>query len=349
MKKLLAMLLALTLVLSMGVAMAEGETGGGEGTGGGAEKPVYSVGDKVQLPKHFVLLNADTSNPAATFTFTFAAESVSYSECTVEQMPPMSPATVLFEKGSATTTPGTRKTAEVTIPKFTKPGIYYYKITESTSTLAGVSTDTQTAQIVFSVQQDETSELGIYVDYIYFLNGDSEKVGVEDTNSTLFKNEYKAGSLQITKTVVGDYGEYDKYFDITVKLTAPQGKTSESVTVSGGQYDGVDPAMVIPVDGEEHTLKIKHDDMLTLANIPYDVEYEVVEGELAPYTRTYVDEKNSGVIESSAASVGIINTTIDNPETGISLDDVPYIVLLAVAVLGIAALLLKKRFAANHD
>lgn len=97
-----------------------------------------------------------------------------------------------------------------------------------------------------------------------------------------------------------------------------------------------------------------NNESVTLSNIPANVTYTVTEnsdtyesdgGKLADNSAFADDDKT---IEAGDEDfVTFTNTKNDgNIDTGITMDSIPYIVLLALAVVGIAAVTMKKRYEA---
>ena len=99
----------------------------------------------------------------------------------------------------------------------------------------------------------------------------------------------------------------------------------------------------------EVTIALKHNETVTFTNIPYDVTYEVVEADYtseangkydaAKYDFTDTAKK----IDSATDTVTITNNKGTTVDTGVVLDSLPYILLIAVAVVGVVAFTAKKR------
>lgn len=113
-------------------------------------------------------------------------------------------------------------------------------------------------------------------------------------------------------------------------------------------------------DAAEYTatvpFKLSNDGNCTISNIPYDVTYTVSEdgetrgtltvgsGENAvDYTVKYSDN-NGSKVEGATATVTVTNTAGNALiDTGVILDNAPYIALLAIVAIGGVALMLNKR------
>jgi len=164
-----------------------------------------------------------------------------------------------------------------------------------------------------------------------------------------FPNEYSAGSLAIAKVVTGNMGDKEKYFKVTVTLTGEKEKNyATSYSVTGGSYEE-NPEIIeigIPTD-----FYLKHDDTITIKNLPYGVTYTVAE---ADYTKdeegnddydkaAYTLSDGNCKIDSASDTVTITNNKDMDIDTGVILDNVPYVLLLACVFGGMSVFFAKKR------
>ena len=166
-------------------------------------------------------------------------------------------------------------------------------------------------------------------------------------------NKYSAGKLEVSKSVTGNLGDKSKYFEVKVKFTNPTDKTWDpNILVSGGSYYEGTQEYVKEENGKEFTVNLKHGDTIHFDNIPYGVTYTVEEtnytGENGGYeTAEYKFSDSSNKIDTANDTVLITNKKEALVDTGISLDSVPYILILGLAVVGIGALFFRKRENAN--
>lgn len=321
MKKLFSTLLSLVLVLSMGsVAFADDLV------------PVPTDVTKVDLTKVYKILTDGIANPAETFNFTLEKDSVSDSVYTLADMPVPTPATlaISFTEGQATLT-GATGTNELTLPEYKHVGIFTYKITETPGTTAGVVYDNNPLFLKVTVIEQNGK---VRVAALHYTTIDGKK-------TDKITNTYNAGSLEISKKVTGNLGDQDKYFDFTVTLFAPTGKTVHStIGISGGSNPTpANPTSIVV--GAPTVFRLKSDDKITFSNIPYGVTYSVSENTPADYTLTVV--KSNDLIDSALDTVAFTNNKTISVDTGIALDSIPYILLLAGTILGMGVLLLRKR------
>lgn len=326
MKKLISLALALVLVLSMStVAFAQAE---------------YNDMSAVTLTKEYTLTNSGTISPAETFTFstltctnvTDAADGV-----TTENAPvPKIANGVSYTAGEASGE-GAKKNITITLPTYASVGIYTYTFTETDGGTAGVTYRPDAITLVVTViEQDGKVRVATV-----------HTEGEGEAKSREFNNEYSAGSLSVKKTVTGIMGDQQKEFTVKVTFTAPEGDTvREAITY----VDGTETKTIAAGEGwtgsKAVEITLKHDETVTFTNIPYGVTYTVVEDD---YTAdgydaaSYNFDDNNKKIDSSSENVTITNNKDGKIDTGISMDSMPYILLLAVACIGLFGFISKKR------
>lgn len=325
MKKSLSLALVLILVLTMSVAVFAADN----------QEASFNLTYKLE--------NADTSNPAETFTFTFTNGQVT--DAAAGTVAPSVPdATVSFDAGSATVD-GLQKQVSVALGGVTWPsvGIYTYDVNQKAGTTAGVNYSDVTAKLKVTVAWDEASST-YYTAFVTLSLADEDNDGHTDTKTANFENVYSAGSLSVTKNVAGNLGDRSKEFNVRVTFTAPEASAVNSTIsyVVDGETETIAPVW----DGNTASVQIAlhHEETVTFTNIPYGVTYNVEEDSYKNdgYDTTYSDNK-TGTIGKAADTVTITNTKGTDVDTGIVLDSLPYILLIAVALVGVVAFTAKKR------
>lgn len=240
------------------------------------------------------------------------------------------------------------------LPAYTKVGLYTYQVKEVDGGTLGMTYDNTTYTLQVRVANkmvngkiDPNGEKVCYVT----MKAD----GVKESS---VKNIYNASNLTISKNVEGNMGDRDKEFDFKVTLKVPAGKTLRStINVPEGS------AITWTDDVGTVTFKLSHGESFTLMNLPYDIEYTVDEmnGTTAlndgdkindTYQVSY-DNNKAGTIGTGdnkiAPTNGVISTVVTNTwgnetiDTGVILDNAPYILMLAVVAGGAMTLVIKKR------
>ena len=167
---------------------------------------------------------------------------------------------------------------------------------------------------------------------------------------TTFYAKYVPASanLTVTKTVTGKLGDTNKAFTFTI--TKADG-TAVNIASANIEISDADSTKVEWLDNGKFTLK--DGASITFKNLPSD-EYKIVEEDYSgeKYETSWqigtdgvVHEKNSTAtvtIGTTEQTVHFTNHRTLEPDLGVLLDTLPYIVILAVVAGGVALLMLRK-------
>ena len=246
----------------------------------------------------------------------------------------------------------------MTLPRYEKVGIYTYQVKEVDGGTLGMTYDATTYTLQVRVANkmvngkiDPSGEKVCYV-----------TMKADGTKESSVKNTYNSSNLTISKNVEGNMGDRstDTKFNFKVTLEVPEGKTLRS-TITGTNNAAV-------VWNEDKTVgtvtfQLSHGESFTLMNLPYDIDYTVDEmsGTTAlkqgdkiynTYQVSYDDHK-AGTIGSGEGKIapteGVISTEVTNTwgddtiDTGVILDNAPYMLMLAVVAGAAMTLVIKKR------
>ena len=283
----------------------------------------------VTIHKVYKLENADTTSPAETFTLVQDGDGkVTDGEAT--EAPALGTITgATYEEGAATVS-GTTGDITVALPEYTNVGVYEYTLKEVPGTTAGVTYYDKGIKLVVTVVNDNNGKLRIAAVH-------TESTG--EVKSDNFPNTYKAGELDVSKTVTGNLGDKNKYFEFKVKLTGEKGKTyRDSYAVTGGSNTENPSTIKI---GEETTFLLKHGDTITIANLPYGVTYTVTETAAEGYTTEKTGD--TGKINAADQAAEFTNNKAGSIDTGVVLNNMPYILVLAVLAAGVVVFIIRKR------
>ena len=197
-----------------------------------------------------------------------------------------------------------------------------------------------------------TADGTIYKFYGWYTNqdctADSKFDFDEDTiaEDTTFYAKYVPASanLTISKTVTGKLGDTNKAFTFTI--TKADG-TAANITNTNIEISEADRAKVEWKGNGQFTLK--DGASITFKNLPSG-EYKVIEDSYTHYETSYVVDSKTPengqearvTIGTDAKQINFTNHRTLEPDLGVLLDTLPYLVILAVVAGGVALLMLRK-------
>lgn len=238
------------------------------------------------------------------------------------------------------------------------PGIYTYGLTEKAVNEAGVKQNAKRYTLTIYALNNTTYHGYNRIDeYKFRLDevGGQRKLGEVE-------NSYYAGTVEISKVVEGNFGNHEQQFNFEVTLESDLPVTSvvkirgEAVTFAKNETTG---KYVATAD-----IKLKDGEFAGIENLPYGVTYTVKEfttdasgnktyavNELTvngqKYTVKY--DNATGAFAYTTDETGERKVTIINDagegeiDTGVILDNAPYMLMLAVVAAGAMTLVIKKR------
>ena len=243
------------------------------------------------------------------------------------------------------------------LPAYTKVGIYTYQVKEVDGGTLGMTYDDTTytlqVRVANKMLDGKIDPSGDKVCYV--------TMKADGTKESSVKNTYNSSNLTISKNVEGNMGDRSNgtKFNFKVTLEVPAGKTLRSkIDVPTGS-DIVWNESVGTV-----TFQLSHGESFTLMNLPYDIEYTVDEmngtttvlnqgDKINDTYQVSYDNNKAGTIGTGdnkiAPTNGVISTTVTNTwgndtiDTGVILDNAPYMLMLAVVAGGAMTLVIKKR------
>lgn len=268
------------------------------------------------------------------------------------------------------------KTASFTVdlPDYSVPGKYTYILKESDPNVAGVVANDNLYQVTVWALQDETNttggnhikECGVKLSQVQLVDGAYVEVSGKGKLSSV-ENTYQAGSVTVTKHVIGNMGNKTTKFNfkVVLKSTKPVNSavagTKTFTFTTDKNADGFYTA--------EQTYQLADGETFTISNLPFGVTYTVYEmsdatesataiengktltvaedgADSKVYTVTYMSE--TGALSEATANhliaASVTNQCGDNTiDTGVILDNAPYMLMLAVVAGGAMMLVIKKR------
>lgn len=334
MKKLISLMLALMLVFSLAtVAMAaEGDKYTGTEDAAATIQKIYHVNNG--------------KSPNTNFSYTITFEKYVNNEGTevaITDAPALTvaPTRTLAKKDAATTAYTEDLTINLSAFATEELGVYYYTITEdipaeAANKVAGVNYDASPLLLKVTVYRDESSN----THYVGALRIDNEQ-GLKDNT---FTNSYDAGQLSVKKEITGNAADMSKQFKFTVTFNHA-GKFLSEINSTFAQNDGNDyPAPSVSPDGMTYTFYLGDGETATFANLPAGTTYSVTEDSVK-YT------SDGGKFSDSAKTIAAGDTdsvtftnTLHNPvDTGITLDSLPFVLILAVCAGAVVLFVIKRR------
>lgn len=163
-------------------------------------------------------------------------------------------------------------------------------------------------------------------------------VGVDSVAELIYTNTQKPASVTIQKTVSGNMGNKDEAFSFTVTMKDAQGNDL-FFTYNGASV-------------KTATFSLKHGDKKELTNVPVGAIVTVTETTNGYTATAKVNGVKYDVVDGkvtfTASAVAQYDLVVNNDKgetisTGIMLDSLPYILILAVVIVGGAFLFLRKR------
>ena len=341
-KKFSALVLAGTMLFSMGTnVFAAGEP----------TVPDVNQNGQVPITKEFEMADGLTT-PAAIFKFTATSQTQDALPATITD--------VTYQAGET----GTLKDGKYVISKNTAisftgnwkhAGEYVYTVTEKQENMPNVTYDTSS-----------------YTLRVYVINGTNgleiEKITAQGatgkTDKILFTNTYAKNdaTLTIEKNTEGDYADKTRKFDFEITFT--KSPMSDQTTFTGT----IGAQSVECTAGQTKTFKLADGEQLVFDNLPVGTTYmvkelaatdgytpkvTVIENQTTTVTNKTVQEtealdtlKENGknnLVGENENKVTFTNTYKDVAVTGIVMNNLPFILLVAVAIVAFVSLAVIKR------
>lgn len=258
-------------------------------------------------------------------------------------------------------------TLKVKLPSYTRVGTYIYQIHEVEGTTAGMTYDTAPRWLVVHVINNLAAgdEVATGLTYkVAMYNADPTNLTTEQqllaAKSDGFTNVYENGKFTVEKKVKGNMADRDKDFNFRVTFTDIENMNGKikadgrEIELTDGTYD----------------FTLKHGESCEFTNIPFGVTATVNELHVDENGNKTVIAKADGATNDSykvsydnnqSVTIGsktetdnevkvnaefattIINSSTENVDTGVILDNAPYILMLAVVAGAAMTLVIKKR------
>lgn len=229
---------------------------------------------------------------------------------------------------------------------FTAPGTYVFHLKEEQGSNPNItySTAEYDIYVVVSWPDDYPTHTTPVIKSIKAHDAQGKK-----TDTASFTNSAAANAgLTISKTVAGTAANTDDPFNYTLSVSGASG--NYTVTKS----DGTTATLTA---GTDYSFSLKHGESIVVANLPVGATYMVTEDD-TEYTESYkIDSaaeytdgrEATGTIQTNGDTVAYKNTKGFGPDTGITMNTLPFVAVGVVAVAGGAALVISRRRHAGED
>lgn len=359
-KRLGVLLLAGTMI--MGMSTTAFAAGNGTPTVGQSN---VDQGAKAPIKKNLEMAEG-LDVPNATFSFSVTKVTADAPEATIQ---PIQYATT-DEKGTVGADGKyiVSKNSEIQFGTFPHAGEFAYRVTETAGDLTSITYSQESYYL--RVQVANTDRGNLYIKTITAEKGTETGDKNNKVGEIVFTNTYrKNASLEIMKNTEGKLADKTKAFEFELTFTKSPTETQDAPTYTGTIKDkngaavqGVSPVTVTV--GTPATFSLKDGQKLVFDNLPAGTKYVVTEKAVPNdgYTpkiqvidngvsgQWYVGTEEKALsskdhfIGESDNKVTFVNTYNDVPVTGIIMNNLPFILLIGVAVLAFGTLVfLKKR------
>lgn len=354
-KKLFAGVVAAAMIATMSFPAFAARTPSTYATSGDSKIAVSEDGT-------FTIKKAYASNNGATApkeTFTLTATKVSVSKSSISDTEFKATGAYELTIHDATFENGDITNFNVKLPNYGKPGVFVYKLHENDNGTAGVTYDNNDYYLtVYAFNKADSTAKVEENDLQYAVRLDRDLQGNENFEKKVdtINNSYTAEPLTITKTVNGNMGDRTQAFKFEVVFNAPENKTMKSsISISGdhGDVTGValdDNNTFTFTDTATVKFTLTHGQTMNFLNLPEGVTYKVEEVSVPEGYKTYINNADTpatateGTIGNTAVTIGYENVNGETIlDTGVILDNAPYILMLAVVAGAAMTLVIKKR------
>lgn len=317
--------------------------------------PTVDKNGQVSITKDFVMAEG-IDTPASTFKFTATSTTEGAPEATIENI-------TFSETDEETPVDGIKtvsKNSNISFGTFPHAGEYVYTVTETKESTNGVeySEDTYTLRVYV-----KNGDSGLEIRNMTAEKGTSDGTEGNKVSEMKFTNTYrKNASLEITKVTTGELADKTKDFEFTITIIPS--KTEKNQTSYTGKIGDEE---VTVMANQENTFQLHNGETLKFDSLPAGTRYVVTEKEandgytpsvtvIENGTNTVTKTANSETEGISSANeqetnlvgekdnkVTFTNTYKSIPLTGIFMNNLPFVIVIGIAVLALGTLAVLKK------
>lgn len=155
------------------------------------------------------------------------------------------------------------------------------------------------------------------------------------------------GAFELDKFVLGEYGDQTKDFTFTITVQNP---TTADANYNALAATNVEGATI----GDDGTFTLKHNATLTLKELPVGTKITVSEADYTPdgfkaakWTTSQSDNATTSILVGENGAYAICRNPFDDTSvtpTGIIINNLPYVLLIGIALGGIVLFSRKRRY-----
>ena len=343
-KKIGALVLAGTMMFSMGTSVFAEEA-----------IPTVDKNGQVSITKDFVMAEG-IDTPASTFKFTATSTTEGAPEATIENITFSETDEETPEDGIKTVS----KNSNISFGTFPHAGEYVYTVTETKESTNGVeySEDTYTLRVYV-----KNGDSGLEIRNMTAEKRTSTGITRNKVSEMKFTNTYrKTTSLEITKKTEGELADKTKKFDFTITIIPSQTEKNPS------SYTGkIGEKRVTVYRDTPNTFQLCNEETLKFESLPAGTRYVVTEmGKKDGYTPSVTviengtntvtktansetegissaNEQETNLVGENENKVTFTNTYKNIPLTGIFMNNLPFVIVIGIAVLALGTLAVLKK------
>lgn len=321
-----------------------------------AEIPTVDNNGKASITKDFVMAEGITT-PASTFKFTATSTTEGAPKATISDI-------TFVETENGTTEQGIKtvsKNSNIIFDTFPHAGEYVYTVKETQENVDGVeySTDIYTLRVYV-----KNGDSGLEIRNMTAEKGTSDGTEGNKVPEMKFTNTYRKNApLEITKVTTGDLADKTKDFEFTITIIPSKTEKNQTVVYTGKIGD----EEVTVNANQEKTFQLHNGETLKFDSLPADTRYVVTEtGANDGYTPSVTviengtetvkktadsekegissaNEQKNNLVGEKDNKVTFTNTYNSIPLTGIFMNNLPFVIVIGIAVLALGTLAVLKK------
>lgn len=237
---------------------------------------------------------------------------------------------------------------KIDLPDYNQVGEYTYTFNENAGKTAGVTYDSTEYVLKVTVTnelgEDNSTPTGRLIRKAVVKK--ESAASITDPKIESITNSYEANKLTVGKSVKGIFGDTTKDFTLTVTFEAPEG-TDWKNAIQATPVDA-QKASVTQTGDKTYTVTVKDGGKVTFTNVPDNAKYTVTEAAESKdgYDNTSGEVKDKVLADNGTETV--INTKGGSVDTGVLLNNAPYIAIIGGAAV-VAIYVVNKRRHSDMD